>query len=242
MNQTKLLYAGANRLTAMKLAHLDLPEGNAMREPRRGPGLMVLEVAMDEMAEKKSGWTRRVPHTQRHQVDPRTEALVLASGPRRLPEARRGEVRLVEAATRSRGQMRDGQWLVGVGMAAAFRNNMVMKSARGCGGCRRHGHGRDRHDDSARQLHHHRQTAGRDDGLAGRQGGRPPGRLLLPGLLGLRRAVRRQLLDGRRLCRLREAARGRGAAPRHQFADAVFATGRCGRQPRGAARRGGEQG
>jgi xanthine dehydrogenase YagR molybdenum-binding subunit len=52
VSQTKLLYAGANRLTAMKLAHLDLPEGNAMRAPGEAPGLMVLEVAMDEMAEK----------------------------------------------------------------------------------------------------------------------------------------------------------------------------------------------
>lgn len=50
--QTKLLYAGANRLTSMRLAVLDLPEGNAMRAPGEAPGLMALEVAMDEMAEK----------------------------------------------------------------------------------------------------------------------------------------------------------------------------------------------
>ena len=50
--QTKLLYAGANRLTAMRLAVLDLPEGNAMRAPGEAPGLMALEIAMDEMAEK----------------------------------------------------------------------------------------------------------------------------------------------------------------------------------------------
>ncbi len=37
VSQTKLLYAGANRLTAMKLAHLDLPEGNAMRAPGEAP-------------------------------------------------------------------------------------------------------------------------------------------------------------------------------------------------------------
>ena len=38
VSQTKLLYAGANRLTADYLATLDLPEGNAMRAPgkRRG--------------------------------------------------------------------------------------------------------------------------------------------------------------------------------------------------------------
>ncbi|MGC8074112.1 molybdopterin cofactor-binding domain-containing protein, partial [Salmonella enterica] len=50
--QTKLLYAGANRMTAMRLAVLDLPEGNAMRAPGEAPGMMALEIAIDEMAEK----------------------------------------------------------------------------------------------------------------------------------------------------------------------------------------------
>ncbi|MET0288351.1 MAG: molybdopterin cofactor-binding domain-containing protein, partial [Pseudoxanthomonas sp.] len=50
--QTQLLYAGANRMTAMRLAVLDLPEGNAMRAPGEAPGLMALEIAIDEMAEK----------------------------------------------------------------------------------------------------------------------------------------------------------------------------------------------
>ena len=39
-------------MTAMRLAVLDLPEGNAMRAPGEAPGLMALEIAMDEMAEK----------------------------------------------------------------------------------------------------------------------------------------------------------------------------------------------
>ena len=50
--QTRLLYAGANRMTAMRLATLDLPEGNDMRAPGEAPGMMALEIAMDEMAEK----------------------------------------------------------------------------------------------------------------------------------------------------------------------------------------------
>src|SRR6185503_15463167 len=50
--QTRLLYAGANRMTATRLAELDLPEGNAMRAPGEAPGLMALEIAIDEMAEK----------------------------------------------------------------------------------------------------------------------------------------------------------------------------------------------
>ena len=38
VSQTRLLYAGANRLTGMRLAVLDLPEGNAMRAPGEAPG------------------------------------------------------------------------------------------------------------------------------------------------------------------------------------------------------------
>ena len=49
MQQTELL-AAANRLTGLRLAELDLPEGNAMRAPGEAPGLMALEIAMDEMA------------------------------------------------------------------------------------------------------------------------------------------------------------------------------------------------
>ena len=36
----------------MRLAVLDLPEGNAMRAPGEALGLMALKIAMDEMAEK----------------------------------------------------------------------------------------------------------------------------------------------------------------------------------------------
>jgi xanthine dehydrogenase YagR molybdenum-binding subunit len=50
--QTRALYAGENRMTSNRLAVLDLPEANAMRAPNEAPGLAVLEVAMDEMAEK----------------------------------------------------------------------------------------------------------------------------------------------------------------------------------------------
>jgi xanthine dehydrogenase YagR molybdenum-binding subunit len=52
----------------MRLAVLDLPEGNAMRAPGEAPGLMALEIAMDEMAEKLGMDPVAVPHPpdQRH--------------------------------------------------------------------------------------------------------------------------------------------------------------------------------
>src|SRR5213075_2344411 len=52
VSQTRLLYAGAHRMTATRLATLDLPEGNAMRAPGEATGMMALEIAVDEMAEK----------------------------------------------------------------------------------------------------------------------------------------------------------------------------------------------
>src|SRR5215212_9556027 len=42
--QTRLLYAGAHRLTALRLAVLDLPEGDSMRAPGEAPGMMALEI------------------------------------------------------------------------------------------------------------------------------------------------------------------------------------------------------
>src|SRR4030081_5040 len=50
--QTRLLYAGAARMTATRLSLLGLPEGHAMRARGEAPGLMALEIAIDEMAEK----------------------------------------------------------------------------------------------------------------------------------------------------------------------------------------------
>ncbi|WP_426313994.1 aldehyde oxidoreductase molybdenum-binding subunit PaoC [Methylobacterium fujisawaense] len=128
VNQTKFLYAGKNRLTAMKLAHLDLPEGNAMRAPGEAPGLAVLEVAMDEMAEKLGldpvefrirNDTQVVPTQPDLSFSHRDLVGCLKLGAEKFGWAKRNP---------KPGQVRDGQWLVGLGMAAAFRDNMVMKS------------------------------------------------------------------------------------------------------------------
>lgn len=128
-SQTKLLYAGPNRLIATRLAVLDLPEGNAMRAPGEAPGMMALEVAMDEMAEKLGMDPIEFRIRNDTQVDP--------ENPKR-PFSQRHLVRcLQDGAERfgwSRrqarpGQMRDGRWLVGMGVASAFRNNINMKSA-----------------------------------------------------------------------------------------------------------------
>jgi xanthine dehydrogenase YagR molybdenum-binding subunit len=129
VQQTRLLYAGANRLTRLRLATLDLPEANAMRAPGEAPGMMALEIAMDEMAEK----LKMDPVTFRiindTTVDPEKRARKFSQ--RRLVDClRQGAERFGWNQRQARpGQVRDGRWLVGMGMASAFRNNLVMKSA-----------------------------------------------------------------------------------------------------------------
>ena len=127
--QTRLLYAGENRMTKTRLAVLDLPEANAMRAPGEAPGMMALEIAMDEMAEKLGLDPIRFRAINDTQVDPEKpdrpfskRALVecMETGAQRFGWNRRST---------KPGSVRDGRWLVGMGMAAAFRNNHLIKSA-----------------------------------------------------------------------------------------------------------------
>ncbi|HUR60423.1 MAG TPA: aldehyde oxidoreductase molybdenum-binding subunit PaoC [Opitutaceae bacterium] len=150
VSQTRLLYAGENRMTAMRLAVLDLAEGNAMRAPGEAPGLMALEIAMDEMAEKLGldpiefrirNDTQFVPDNPApppSSTDPQSKAK--PQEPKHNPHPPFSQRRLTECfrtgAERfgwskrnpAPGKTREGKWLVGTGVAAAFRNNLVMKS------------------------------------------------------------------------------------------------------------------
>jgi xanthine dehydrogenase YagR molybdenum-binding subunit len=129
VNQTRLLYAGPHRMTRMKLAVLDLPEGNAMRAPGEAPGMMALEIAVDELAEK----LRMDPVTLRivndTTVDPEKRTRKFSQ--RRFVECLRTGAERFGWSKRNPqpAQVREGRWLVGLGMASAFRNNLVQKSA-----------------------------------------------------------------------------------------------------------------
>ena len=127
--QTRLLYAGANRMTAMRLAVLDLPEGNAMRAPGEAPGLMALEVAMDEMAEKLGIDPIHFRVINDTQVDPEKPSRPFSQ--RQLNQCLTIGADKFGWSKRSAkpATTRDGQWLVGMGVAAAFRNNLNGPSA-----------------------------------------------------------------------------------------------------------------
>jgi xanthine dehydrogenase YagR molybdenum-binding subunit len=127
-SQTRLLYAGAHRMTAMRTASLDLPEGNAMRAPGEAPGMMALEIAVDEMAEKLKLDPIEFRIRNDTQVDP--------EHPER-PFSQRHFIECLRTGAdrfgwRKRdpqpGRIRDGRWLIGAGVAAAFRNNLLAPS------------------------------------------------------------------------------------------------------------------
>jgi xanthine dehydrogenase YagR molybdenum-binding subunit len=126
--QTRTLYAGANRLTRHRLAPLDAPVASSMRAPGEAVGLLALECAMDELAaelkidpielrvrnEPIEDPERHIPYSSRHLI----------------PCFREGAKRFGwEKRNSTPGQVRDGQWLVGMGVAAATRGNPLQPSS-----------------------------------------------------------------------------------------------------------------
>jgi xanthine dehydrogenase YagR molybdenum-binding subunit len=125
--QTRTLYAGENRLTRHRLAPLDIPVASSMRAPGEAVGLLALECAIDELAEKldldpielrlrnepAADPEKHIPYSSRHLVS------CLQEGARRFGWDRRNS---------KPGQSRDGRWLVGMGVAAATRGNTLQLS------------------------------------------------------------------------------------------------------------------
>jgi xanthine dehydrogenase YagR molybdenum-binding subunit len=125
---SQLLYAAENRLVSMRLSPLDLPEGNAMRAPGETPGLMVLEIAMDEMAEQLKLDPIQFRILNDTQVDPvKTER---PFSQRRLIECLQTGAEKFgwDKRNTNPGSRREGRWLIGMGVAAAIRNNLLVKS------------------------------------------------------------------------------------------------------------------
>lgn len=128
VQQSELLYAGKNRLTGLRLAQLDLPEGNSMRAPGEAPGLMALEIAIDEVAEKAGVDPVEFRILNDTQVDPLNTERFFSR--RQLIEClRTGSDKFGwHRRNATPAQVRDGRWLIGMGVAAGFRNNLLDKS------------------------------------------------------------------------------------------------------------------
>ncbi|TMV88981.1 xanthine dehydrogenase family protein molybdopterin-binding subunit [Thioclava sp. BHET1] len=126
--QTPLFYAAPNRRVMHHVVDMHLPEASDMRAPGEASGLMALEIAMDEMAEKLgmdpvafrvlndtqvNPSKPDVPFSERHYVE------CLQQGAEAFGWADRNT---------TPGGTRDGAWLIGHGMAGAFRGSPTMQS------------------------------------------------------------------------------------------------------------------
>jgi xanthine dehydrogenase YagR molybdenum-binding subunit len=125
---TRLLYRGEHRLLRRYLARLDLAEGNAMRAPGEAPGMMALEMAMDELAEATGTDPVALRILNDTQTDPEN------------PDRRFSARALVECLRTGAGRFgwdrrparpasrREGDWLVGMGVASAIRGAPIARA------------------------------------------------------------------------------------------------------------------
>ena len=129
-NFSRNLYAAPNRLTGHRLLRMDIPHAGPMRAPGEAPGMLSLECAMDELAEKLGLDPIELRLRNEPDVDPETgkpfsiRQLVecMTQGAQRFGWERRQA---------TPGQVRDGRWLVGMGMACAIRGNFLLPAKAG---------------------------------------------------------------------------------------------------------------
>jgi xanthine dehydrogenase YagR molybdenum-binding subunit len=124
---TRSLYAAPNRFTTHRVAPLDLPMPSDMRAPGEAIGMLALEQAMDELAEKLGLdpielRVRNEPTVHPESGKPFSTRQLVAcyrEGARRFG----WDQRPTRPASR-----RDGRWLIGYGMSAAIRSNYMQDS------------------------------------------------------------------------------------------------------------------
>ena len=124
---TRWLYAAPNRKTQHRSLPLDLPVSDSTRAPGEAVGMLALECAMDELAhelkidpielrlrnEPTLHPEKNIPYSTRQLV------ACMQDGARRFGWDKRQT---------TPGQTREGRWLVGMGMAAATRGNLLRPS------------------------------------------------------------------------------------------------------------------
>ena len=125
---THFMYAGAHRLITHDLVELDWMMAGSMRAPGEAAGMLALEAAMDELAERLDldpielrkrnepplDPEKNHPFTSRRLVDSMEQGAALFGWDKRNPKP---------------ASDRRGEWWHGIGMAAASRANILQKSS-----------------------------------------------------------------------------------------------------------------
>ncbi|MEO9132824.1 MAG: xanthine dehydrogenase family protein molybdopterin-binding subunit [Sphingomonas sp.] len=125
---THFLYAGANRHIHHDVVRMDWLLSGSMRAPGEAVGMLALECAMDELAQELGLDPIELRRRNEPEVDPETA----------VPYSTRSLVRCMDEGAAAfgwdqrngtPGTRREGEWLIGIGMAAAARGNLLRPSA-----------------------------------------------------------------------------------------------------------------
>lgn len=125
--QTRSLYAAPNRLTTHRSVKLDLPISDSTRAPGESVGMLALEGAMDELAEKLGLDPIELRLRNEPPADP--ELGVPYSTRQLVGCLREGAARFGWDKRQAKpGATPQGRWMIGMGVAAATRGNLLMPS------------------------------------------------------------------------------------------------------------------
>jgi len=125
--QTRTLYAAPNRLTTHRVMQLDLPLSDSTRAPGEAVGMLALEQAMDELAEKLGIDPIELRVRNEPTVDP--ELGVPFSTRQLLRCMKEGAERFGWSRRQAKpGSVREGRWQIGIGFSTAIRSNLLMDS------------------------------------------------------------------------------------------------------------------
>jgi xanthine dehydrogenase YagR molybdenum-binding subunit len=122
-SSTRSMYAAPNRLTRHLVVPLDLPIADSMRAPGDAVGQLAIEQAMDELAYKLDLDPVELRLRNEPNEDPEKHVPYWT---RKLVEClQKGSEQFGwENRPRVPGSLKDGQWLLGLGMAGAIRGNI----------------------------------------------------------------------------------------------------------------------
>ncbi len=122
---TMPLYAGETRWFTTDLVRVDLPATGAVRAPGEAVGTFAVECAMDELAEQ----LRLDPVELRRRNEPETDPLNgKPFSTRRLLDCYDEGMRRFGWDPQPVASVREGEWLIGTGMAAALRGNFTVNA------------------------------------------------------------------------------------------------------------------
>ena len=126
--QTRALYAAPHRMTTHRSVKLDLPASDSTRAPGEAVGLLALEQAMDELADKLG--MDPIELRLRNEPTLHPELGVPYSSRQLVACLQDGALRFGWAQRQAKpGLRREGNWLLGMGVAAAIRSNLLQASS-----------------------------------------------------------------------------------------------------------------